>query len=71
MVSELAFNLDDASSNPADVYSFFSKKLCLKRTKMNKKEAEVSPYKRHDSKDKKSFGSSFVWNSKTVQNLII
>ena len=35
MVSVLAFNSDDLSLNPNEVYSFFSEKCCLKRTKIN------------------------------------
>ena len=42
MVSLLAFYSDDLSSNPAEAYSV-SVKLCLKRTKINKKEAGVGP----------------------------
>ena len=38
----LAFYSDNPSSNPAEAYSF-SVKLCLKRTKINKKETGVSP----------------------------
>ena len=33
VVSLLTFNLDDHSSNPAEVYSFFPLKCCLKRRK--------------------------------------
>ena len=36
VVSVLAFYSDDTSSNPAEVYSFYSVN-CLKRTKINKK----------------------------------
>ena len=36
VVSVLTFNSDDPSSNPAEVYSFYSV-YCLKRTKINKK----------------------------------
>ena len=36
VVSMLAFDSDDPSSNPAEVYSFYSV-YCLKRTKINKK----------------------------------
>ena len=43
MVSVLAFYSDDPSSNPADAYGYFLKKLCLKRMKINKKEAWVCP----------------------------
>ena len=32
----VGFNSDDPSSNPAEVYSFYSVN-CLKRTKINKK----------------------------------
>ena len=41
VVSVLAFYYDDLSSNPAEAYSF-SVKLCLKRTKINKKEAVMA-----------------------------
>ena len=44
VVSVLAFNSDDPSSNLCDVNSFFRKKMCLKRTKISKKEAGVGPY---------------------------
>ena len=37
VVRVLAFYSDDPGSNPADAYSFFCKKLCLKQTKINKK----------------------------------
>ena len=37
MVNVLAFYSDNLSSNPAEAYSFFCIKLCLKRTKINKK----------------------------------
>ena len=43
VVSVLAFNSDDPSSNHAKVYNF-SVKLYLKRTKINKKEAGVGPF---------------------------
>ena len=36
---------DDLSSNPAEVHNF-SVKLLLKRTKINKKEAGVGPFKK-------------------------
>ena len=39
MVSMLAVYSDNPSSNPIEVYSFYSVK-CLKITKINKKEAE-------------------------------
>ena len=45
MVSVLAFYSDDPSSNPAEVYNF-SVKLLLKRTKINRKEAGVGPFKK-------------------------
>ena len=45
VVSVLAFYSDDPSSNPAEVYNF-SVKLLLKRTKINKKEAGVGPFKK-------------------------
>ena len=40
VVSVLAINSDDPCSNPAEAYSF-SVTLCLKRTKINKKEARI------------------------------
>ena len=46
VVSVLAFYSDDPSSNPAEVYNF-SVKLLLKRTKINKKEAGVGPFKKN------------------------
>ena len=47
MVSVLAFYSDDPSSNPAEVYSFYSVN-CLKRKKINAKEAVDGPFfKRH------------------------
>ena len=49
MVSVLAFYSDDPSSNPAEIYNF-SVKLLLKRTKINKKEAEVGPFFKKDQK---------------------
>ena len=36
MISVLAFNFGDMSSNPAEAYIFLQN-LCLKRTKINKK----------------------------------
>ena len=45
VVSMLAFYSENPSSNPADAYSFFCKILCLKRTKINQKEAAVGPFK--------------------------
>ena len=45
MVSVLAFYSDDPSSNPDEVYNF-SVKFLLKRTKINKKEAGVGPFKK-------------------------
>ena len=48
VVSVLAFYSDDPSSNPAEIYNF-SVKLLLKRTKINKKEAEVGPFFRRKS----------------------
>ena len=45
VVSVLAFYSDDPSSNPAEVYNFFSVKLLLKRTKINKKEAGLAHFK--------------------------
>ena len=49
VVSVLAFYSDDPSSNPAEVYNF-SVKLLLKRTKINKKEAVVGPFKKKSSR---------------------
>ena len=43
VVSMLALYSDDLSSNPAEVLDF-SVELCLKRTKINKKEAGVGPF---------------------------
>ena len=43
MVCVLAFYSDDPSSNPAEVYSFYSVD-CLKRTKNNQKEAGDGPF---------------------------
>ena len=40
VVSVLAFNSDDPSSNPNEAYSF-AVKLCLKKTKKTQKEADV------------------------------
>ena len=37
VVSMLAFHSNNPSSNPPDAYSFFCKKLCLKRSKLCKK----------------------------------
>ena len=45
VVSVLAFYSDDLSSNPAEVCSF-SVKLLWKRTKINKKEDGVGPFKK-------------------------
>ena len=45
VVRVLAFYSDDPSLNPAEVYNF-SVKLLLKRTKINKKEAGVGPFKK-------------------------
>ena len=42
--SMLAFYSDDPSSNPAEAYIFFLKKLCLNRRKNKQKEAEVGPF---------------------------
>ena len=42
MVSLLAFNSDDPSSNPPEVCSFYSEN-CLKRTKIIKNEAWSGP----------------------------
>ena len=58
MVSVLAFYSDDPSSNPAEVYNF-SVKLLLKRTKINKKEAGVGPFKKKNFPLKNSV--SLVW----------
>ena len=44
MVSLLAFYSDNSSLNPADAYSYFCKILCLKRIKINKKDAGVGPF---------------------------
>ena len=46
VVSVLAFYSDYPSSNPTEVYNF-SVKLLLKRTKINKKEAGVGPFKKN------------------------
>ena len=43
VVSVLAFYSDDTSSNPAEVYSFYSVN-CLKRTKINKKRPGMVPF---------------------------
>ena len=45
MVSVVAFYSDDPSSNPAEAY-IFSVILCLKRMKINKKEAGWRPFKK-------------------------
>ena len=50
VVSMLALYSEDLSSNPAEVLDF-SVELCLKRTKINKKEAGVGPFfKKHGPK---------------------
>ena len=54
VVSVLASYSDDPSLNPAEAYSFFCK-YCLKRTKINKKEAVVGPFLK---KAKKSYFSN-------------
>ena len=42
MVSVLAYNSDNLSSNPAKVKIY--REFVIKRTKLNKKEAEVGPF---------------------------
>ena len=46
VVTVLASYSDDPSLNPAEAYSFFCK-YCLKRTKINKKEAVVWPIRKN------------------------
>ena len=46
VVSVITFNSDDPSLNPAEAYSFFCKICVWKRTKRNKKEAVVGPFKK-------------------------
>ena len=46
MVSVLALYSDDQSSNPAEAYSLFVK-LCLKRTKINKKRPGLGHMKKN------------------------
>jgi len=43
VVSVLAFNSDNPSSNPAEAYSF-SVKIVFEKSKPNKKEAAVGPF---------------------------
>ena len=45
VVSVLAFYSDNRSLNPTEVYNF-SLKLLLERTKINKKEPEIGPFKK-------------------------
>ena len=45
MVSVLAFYSDDPSLNSAEAYSF-SVKFVFEKTKINKKEARVGPFKK-------------------------
>ena len=45
MVSVLAFQSDDASSNPAEVYNS-TVKIVVKSTKLNKTDAEVGQFLR-------------------------
>ena len=54
VVSMLAFYSDDPSSNPAEVCSF-SVKLLWKRTKINKKEDGVGPFKKMKTIDSNFF----------------
>ena len=47
MVSVLAFQSDDASSNPAEVYNS-TVKIVVKSTKLNKTDAEVGQFFKND-----------------------
>ena len=48
MVSALAFYSDDLSSNPAELYNFYSVN-CLKRKKINRR-GQYGPFKKQPTK---------------------
>ena len=62
VVSVLAFYSDDPSLNPAEVYSFYSVN-CLKRTKINEKEAGDGQYKKQANVTIGRDKSSIIWQS--------
>ena len=51
MISVLAFNFGDMSSNPAEAYIFLQN-LCLKRTKINKKRSGFAKLKKMVARDR-------------------